>query len=500
MTFRAFWLLLHKQITQKWGRFLLASGGIMIGIWAITLTSSLSFGLSDTIVTAINSQAAAKEIRVYRTPTNQTDFFAINEAPSFLPLSLKELDTIKQKNKNIIDIVPAELIGFYIIKDNQASCVELENKAQIGSAPTNSDQAPAPQNPDPSQQSAQLSADFVKKCPNITFTSNVFQYFYETNRTNWYGKTEKLGRNEIAVCFECGSLEFYKNFNIEKPEDLLNKEVTLEYKQSPFALEAGKQQSVLSFQTDTSIKTSKIEKFKIVSVIDDRKANNFSFTGGSLNFYTDFSHFQDAIKLKYPEKNIDNLGFVENVAFVDSYQNVDKVISDLQADKYLPFSITQSLISGVKTAFSVLTAVLSGFGFIALIASIFGIINVMTISVLERKKEIGILKSLGARDRDIFGIFFLESTSLGFIGWLLGTLLAVGVGSIISLVFRILIENDESWKSNLESLNITNFGPIFPWWLLLGTLAIAITFTAISGLFPAIRASKQNPVDVLRSE
>lgn len=500
MTFKAFWLLLHKQITQKWGRFLLASGGIMIGIWAITLTSSLSFGLSETIVKAINSQAVAREVTVYRTPTNQTDFFQISEAPTFVPLSLKETQALKQKNPDILDIVPRELIGFYQVKDGQ-SCIEREKKSQVDNTnqitniQTNPELAPSD-----NLEFIQQQIDFDLKCPTINLTSTIFQYFYDTNRTNWYGKTDKINRNEIVTCFKCGSLDFYKSFNIENPQDLVGKEIQLEYKQSPNALEAGKTQSVISFQTDTSIKTSKIETFKIVAVIDDRDANTVSFTGGSLNFYIDFSHFQDAIKLKYPEKNPDSLGYLENVAYVNNYQNVDKVISNLKTQQYLPFSLTQALISSVKTTFTILSGVLSGFGFIALIASVFGIINVMTISVLERKKEIGILKSLGARDRDIFGIFFLESSSLGFIGWLFGTLLAMGMGSLISLIFRALIENNAEWRNNLEGLNINDFSPIFPAWLLLGTLAIAIIFTAISGLFPAIRASKQNPVDVLRSE
>lgn len=499
MTFQAFWLLLRKQITQKWGRFLLASGGIMIGIWAITLTSSLSFGLSETIVRAINSQVVAREVTIYQTPTNQTDFFAISEAPTFVPLSLQKLEGLKQKNSNILEIVPRELIGFYYIKDGQTSCVDLEKQLASTNQTPGADTAAAPISTTNSSGAQQL-AELTSKCPSITFTSTIFQYFYENNRTNWYGKTDKLGRNEIAACFECGSLEFYKNFGVNSPEELVNKEIKLEYKQSPYALEDGKPQSVLGFQADSTIVTSKIETFKIVSVIDDRKANNFSFTGGSLNFYTDFSHFQDAIKLKYPERNLDKVGFVENVAFIDNYNNVDTVMTSLKNDGYLAASIAQTLISGIKTTFTILTAVLSGFGFIALIASIFGIINVMTISVLERKKEIGILKSLGARDRDIFGIFFLESASLGFIGWLLGTLLAVGMGGLISIIFRSLIENNQEWKNNLEGLNITDFAPVFPWWLLLGTLAISIVFTAISGLFPAIRASKQNPVDVLRSE
>jgi putative ABC transport system permease protein len=55
-------------------------------------------------------------------------------------------------------------------------------------------------------------------------------------------------------------------------------------------------------------------------------------------------------------------------------------------------------------------------------------------------------------------------------------------------------------EENLESLNITEFSPSFPWWLIGGTLLLALIFTILSGVYPAIKAGKQNPVDVLRSE
>jgi putative ABC transport system permease protein len=124
----------------------------------------------------------------------------------------------------------------------------------------------------------------------------------------------------------------------------------------------------------------------------------------------------------------------------------------------------------------------------------------MTISVLERQKEIGILKSLGSRNLDIFYLFLTESAILGLIGWFLGTALSLFFGFLISQGFRFFIDNNSEWKSNLEVLNIDSFSPTFPFWLLLGTLALSLIFTILSGVFPAIKAARQNPVEVLRSE
>jgi ABC-type antimicrobial peptide transport system permease subunit len=496
MTFKSFVLILQRQFTQKWGRFLLASGGIMIGVWAITLTSSLSFGLSDTIVKAINSQAVAREIRIYQTPDKKTSFSQIQEAPTFVPISRADLEKIQSKNESIQGVSPSELIGFYLLKDNTTSCldqIQANKKAILG----NSKEIP---NDAQISEALAQNQEFRSQCPVINYSSNVFEYFYQTNKTNWYGKTSAPTQGEIAVCFECGSLEFNKIFNATEPNDLLNKEITLEYKQAPNALDANVAQSVLDFQNETEITESKTVKFKIVAVVDDRDANSFSFTGGSLNFYTDFSYFEEAIKLRHPEKDVSKVGYLENIVYLKDYNDVDKAIEAIQKDGYLAFSITQAVVSGVKTAFSVLTAVLSGFGLIALVASVFGIINVITISVLERKKEIGILKSLGARDGDIFRVFLFESMSLGVIGWLLGTFISVVSGFIVSSIFNFVFTSNKEWKENLEALNITEFSPSFPWWLLLSTLGLALVFTILSGVYPAIKASKQNPVDVLRSE
>ena len=499
MTYKSFFLILQRQFTQKWGRFLLASGGIMIGVWAITLTSSLSFGLSDTIVKAINSQPAAKEFSLYKTPTNQTNFFEITEAPKFQALSLKQLQSIKDKYPEIVDIVPQNTLNFNL-KDKDSkidSCFEINSKlAALAIAQSKSSNPLASDTATIDLQT--LQEEITTNCKSVLVIGNVWQNFYESNKNNWYGKTDKLGRGEIATCFKCGSIDFFKQFNVNDPKELLNKEVTLEYDQTPPGYEAGTAVDVTKLQR--SVPVPKLEKvtFKIVSVIDDRDTN--SFGGGNTNFYVDYSYFTDGIKLSKPGVDIEKVGFIQSSVYIRSYEDLDSILAKLKADNYLALSLVQTVIAGVKTAFTVLTAVLAGFGLIAMIASIFGIINVMTISVLERKKEIGILKSLGARDGDIFRIFLFESMSLGFIGWSLGTILSLIFGGIVSLIFKLTFNSNPDWKKNLESLNITEFSPSFPWWLLGGTLLLSLIFTVLSGVYPAIQAGKQNPVDVLRSE
>ncbi|NJK71405.1 MAG: FtsX-like permease family protein [Thermales bacterium] len=99
-------------------------------------------------------------------------------------------------------------------------------------------------------------------------------------------------------------------------------------------------------------------------------------------------------------------------------------------------SPAQLFISSAQSLFLIITIVLGLFGVIALIASIFGITNVMAISVLKRQKEIGILKALGARNTDILKIFLLESSLLGIIGWIIGTILGYLSTLSIALIFE----------------------------------------------------------------
>jgi putative ABC transport system permease protein len=110
----------------------------------------------------------------------------------------------------------------------------------------------------------------------------------------------------------------------------------------------------------------------------------------------------------------------------------------------------------------------------------------MITSVLERYKEIGILKSIGARNSEILGIFLFESAFLGLVAGILGVLLGWGLSSLAGTI-----------------LNTLGYGFLKPFYssaLFGGLIGFAVLTGAISGMFPAIRASKINTVDALRYE
>lgn len=135
------------------------------------------------------------------------------------------------------------------------------------------------------------------------------------------------------------------------------------------------------------------------------------------------------------------------------------------------------VLSGVQ-AFIVIIALVSIF-----IGAI-GIVNTMTTSVLERKSEIGIMKSIGARNEHIFLQFFIEAGLLGLIGGILGTVFGLFVGFI--------------GTSGINNFFGASLKPQIDLLLILFSLTGSFLIGAASGIIPAMKASKQNPVEALR--
>jgi putative ABC transport system permease protein len=140
---------------------------------------------------------------------------------------------------------------------------------------------------------------------------------------------------------------------------------------------------------------------------------------------------------------------------------------------------------------STLNDILSGVQiFIIIVASIsifigaLGIVNTMTASVLERKKEIGVMKSIGAKNKHIFYQFFVESSLLGLVGGAVGALFGTLIGLIGTQGINAFLGAD--LVPNI------NFNLIF--FSLLGSFLIG----GIAGIVPAMKASRQNPVEALR--
>ena len=114
-----------------------------------------------------------------------------------------------------------------------------------------------------------------------------------------------------------------------------------------------------------------------------------------------------------------------------------------------------------------------------------GIMNTMFTSVLERTKEIGIMKSIGAKNSSIFSLFFIESGLIGSVGGILGAIIGIGIATGLAFVGRLAL------GSELIRADISV-------WLVLGSIFGSFLLGSIFGVIPAINASKLSPVDALR--
>lgn len=141
------------------------------------------------------------------------------------------------------------------------------------------------------------------------------------------------------------------------------------------------------------------------------------------------------------------------------------------------------------TIVNVLMGIVAGFGAVALLASVFGIINTQYISVLERTQQIGLMKALGMRRRDVLSLFLVEAVWIGFLGGVIGAGIAWGLGTALN-----------PWISETIGLSEGTYLLVFLPWHALALISGLMGVAALAGLMPARKASKLDPIAALRTE
>lgn len=167
---------------------------------------------------------------------------------------------------------------------------------------------------------------------------------------------------------------------------------------------------------------------------------------------------------------------------VDSVENVDTVVEHIKDEfgdgvMVMSFEMVQEQVGQIL---GTIEAVLGGIAAISLIVAGVGIINTMTISVMERTREIGILKAIGGKSSDVLYLFLGEATITGVIGGVLGAALGFMLGRLVGDYIGLPVSTS----------------PV----LGLAVVGFAIVTAVLAGLYPAWRAAGMNPVDALRYE
>lgn len=193
--------------------------------------------------------------------------------------------------------------------------------------------------------------------------------------------------------------------------------------------------------------------------------------------------------------NYNKDGYSQVIVKVSDVDQVLQITDQIAAMGFQAFT-PQSFVEGINNFFLVLQFIFGGVGAIALLVAAIGIANTMAMSILERTREIGLMKAVGATNRDVLTIFLGEAAGIGFIGGLGGVVLGWLAGQGINVLATVFLAQQSSQMGGPPP-SIAVYTPI---WLPLFALIFSTFVGMLSGLYPALRAANMIPVLALKYE
>jgi putative ABC transport system permease protein len=188
-------------------------------------------------------------------------------------------------------------------------------------------------------------------------------------------------------------------------------------------------------------------------------------------------------------------GYNMAIVKVDDVSRVLDVTDQITGLGYMAYT-PQSFVQGINSFYVVLQVIFGGVGAIALLVAAIGIANTMAMAILERTREIGLMKAIGATNRDVLSVFLGEAAGIGFIGGLGGVLLGWSSGQVINVVAMAYLAGQAAQTGGLPP-SVAVFTPL---WLPIFSLVFATLIGLLSGLYPALRAATLIPVNALKYE
>lgn len=173
---------------------------------------------------------------------------------------------------------------------------------------------------------------------------------------------------------------------------------------------------------------------------------------------------------------------------VEASEYLDQVTEAVMERGYGVTALSKTVEQANKI-FQGIQAVLAVFGGIALVVSAIGMFNTMTVTLLERTGEIGIMRTLGASSNDIKILFISESVIVGFLGGVVGIAIGVGIGFSLNTMVNVA-------ASNFGGKSVALFAYPIPFILFIASFSAIVGF--LTGVFPATRAAALNPLDAIR--
>jgi len=184
---------------------------------------------------------------------------------------------------------------------------------------------------------------------------------------------------------------------------------------------------------------------------------------------------------------------IVKVKSVDKVLDINDTITGMGYQAFTP----QSFVQGINGFFIVLQVIFGGVGAIALLVAAIGIANTMAMAILERTQEIGLMKAIGATNRDVLSVFLGEAAGIGFVGGLGGVALGWAASQVLNVLAVAYFAGQASQGGGPPPPTSAVVTPI---WLPLGVLIFATFVGLVSGVYPALQAARLVPVTALKHE
>ena len=287
-------------------------------------------------------------------------------------------------------------------------------------------------------------------------------------------------------------IEFAKELNAQTSQ-LIGKDLTLRYaERQSLPSESGD-----ATQTGGFSVVPKEKHLRIIGVVETEPASGFGgFGSGRLLIplpvaetlrAAQVNDLRDVLRGSSPSDKPAYASLTVRVKSPSLVEATEKRIKDLGFGAFSLLDASKSL----RIFFTVFETLLALFGSLALAVATLGIVNTLVMAILERRREIGVLKALGAADSDVKQLFFVEAGVMGLVGGILGLFFGWLIGQGLTLGTNIYLK-----RQDLPSVQIT----AVPWWLVAFAIGFAVIVSLVAGLYPASRAAKLDPVDALRYE
>ena len=171
---------------------------------------------------------------------------------------------------------------------------------------------------------------------------------------------------------------------------------------------------------------------------------------------------------------------------------ITDVITGMGYQAYTP----QSFVQGIDNFYLVLQVIFGGVGAIALLVAAIGIANTMAMAILERTREIGLMKAIGATNREVLLTFLGEAAGIGFLGGLGGVIVGWLAGQVLNVLAMVYLAGQTAQQGGPPP----SLAASTPLWLMVFALIFATLIGLLSGIYPALHAATMVPVNALKYE